>query len=80
MRDRLTLNDPERLLTIAAAAQRLDISPPTLRKLVRLGKLHPIRRGKRWVRFRVQDIEAYIRTRQRQAEAKARGDDLPRWP
>lgn len=49
------------LLTPAEAANRLDVSIPTLRKLVGQGKIAPpIRRNSRWVRYRECDISAYI--------------------
>lgn len=49
------------LLTPHEAAQRLDICERTLRRLVREGQIaEPIRRNRRWVRYRDSDISAYI--------------------
>lgn len=58
----------EGLLRREEVAKRLDISLTTLDTLVKKGVLRPIRQHRRWVRFRVEDIEEYIGRILRQSE------------
>lgn len=48
-----------RLQTLQEAAEKLRLSPHTIRSFVRRGKLHPVRICRRLL-FRASDIEALI--------------------
>jgi len=51
-----------RLLTIEDVADRLAVAPISVRRLVRAGRLTPVRPlGARAVRFAEDDLELYIR-------------------
>jgi excisionase family DNA binding protein len=51
---------PERLLTPEDVADRLQISPKTVRDMLRDGRLKGIKMGKLW-RIREADLDAFIR-------------------
>jgi excisionase family DNA binding protein len=53
--------DPNRLLTLTEAAERLAVSISTVRRVVTAGELKTVRIGKA-VRVRLTDLDAYIRT------------------
>ena len=54
----------DRLLTLEEGAEKLAIQPDTLRKWASAGRVASIKTG-RGVRFRVEDLEAYIADRRR---------------
>lgn len=49
----------ERLLTPEEAAERLAVSPKSIRKWLREGKLKGVRAGRLW-RIRERDLEAFV--------------------
>ncbi len=50
-----------KLLTIAEASKRLNVSGTTLRRMIRTGEFPPpVRRNSRWVRVPASDIENYL--------------------
>ena len=51
-----------RLLSCREAAQRLNVSPDSIRRLVQAGQLEAIRIGKRSLRVLGDSIERYIET------------------
>lgn len=55
--------DPGRLMTLVEAADRLTVSPATLRREVKEGRLAVVRVGRRNVRIRPADFEAYVTSR-----------------
>lgn len=58
------------LITRQKAARKLEMSLDTLNELVKRGELpKPVTRGKRWVRFRAADIDAYIERLAKEASA-----------
>lgn len=65
---RVAPNEPSRsdvtrdLMTFAEVRLALRCSAPTLRKLVRTGKLHGSRIGDRW-RFRPEDVQSFLTSR-----------------
>ena len=74
----VTFRDREKFLTRREVIKRLDISYGTLRKLVKEGKLHPIKQGPSWVRYRADEIDAYIDALIRKSEEGTAGA-LPNW-
>ena len=52
--------DPGRLMTLVEAADRLTVSPATLRREVKEGRLAVVRVGRRNIRIRPADFEAYV--------------------
>lgn len=63
----------ERLLNNTEAANFLGVSPHSLRRFVALGLIPFTKIGKRLVRFRLEDLEAYlnrqtVQVRRREAE------------
>lgn len=50
------------LMTFAEVRLALRCSAPTLRKLLRAGKIHGSRIGDRW-RFRAEDVQSFLTTR-----------------
>ncbi|MBL0323236.1 MAG: helix-turn-helix domain-containing protein [Ignavibacteria bacterium] len=50
------------LMTFAEVRLALRCSAPTLRKLVRTGKIHASRIGDRW-RFRAEDVQLFLTSR-----------------
>jgi excisionase family DNA binding protein len=59
--------DPSALLTVRQAADRLAVSPPTLRRHIRAGRLPAVRVGPAAVRIRADEVDRfatpYTRTR-----------------
>ena len=55
----MTTQDTIKLLRLTEVAERLDISMPTVRRLVKDGKIKAIRVG-RVLRVRPLDLESYI--------------------
>jgi excisionase family DNA binding protein len=49
----------EKLLTPEDAAERLAVSPKTIRDWLRMGKLKGVRAGRLW-RIREEDLEAFL--------------------
>jgi len=62
--------DPERLLTVADLAQKLNVGVSWVYAKVESRELPYVRLGQRYLRFRPSDIESYLRSQQRGAEAK----------
>ncbi len=52
-----------RLLTLAEAGALYAVSPHTLRRWARLGKLPVVRLGGRTIRFRPEDLESAVKAR-----------------
>lgn len=52
----------ERLLTIEKVASFLQVSPSSVYRWIKAGKLPAIKLGHRQVRVRQTDLEAYIRS------------------
>lgn len=52
--------DPGRLLTLGEAARRLAISPATLGRVIKAGRLPVIKVGARAIRIRPEDLTRYI--------------------
>ena len=52
--------DPGRLLRLDEAADRLTISPATLRRLIKDGRLAAVKISDRALRIRPADLEAYV--------------------
>ena len=52
-----------RLITVNEAAARLGLSPLTIRRLIREGKLPHVRPTPRAVRVREADLEAFLQGR-----------------
>jgi excisionase family DNA binding protein len=63
------IDDPDRLLTVQDLAQQLKVKPTWVYFQVESGVLPFVRLGKRYVRFRQRDINAYLEA-QRGAEAR----------
>lgn len=65
---RVAPNEPVRsnvtrdLMTFAEVRLALRCSAPTLRKLLRTGKIHGSRIGDRW-RFRAEDVQSFLTSR-----------------
>jgi len=59
-----------KLLTISEAAERLKIAPISVRRLVREGRLVPVRPlGARAIRFAEQDVNRFIKELRKHGEA-----------
>jgi excisionase family DNA binding protein len=52
-----------RLISVNEAAARLGLSPLTIRRLIRCGKLPHVRPTPRTVRLRETDLEAFLQAR-----------------
>ena len=52
----------DELLTYKEAAERLNISERTLRRMAEAGRIKPISFGVKTVRFRLSDLERLIAT------------------
>ena len=61
-----------RLLTLTEAGELYGISPHTIRRWARLGKLPVVRLGGRTLRFRVEDLENTVKERRVPARETAR--------
>ncbi len=54
----------KQLLTVAEVAAVLDVSPRTIWAWVAAGELpEPVRKGRRWVRWRRREVEAWLAER-----------------
>lgn len=61
--------DPGRLLKTREVAARLAVSPATVGRLVKQGRLAVVRVGARSLRVRPQDLEAFIQSSREKQEA-----------
>jgi len=51
-----------KLLRVEEAAETLGLKPPTLRRMIRMGRIQAVRpTGARAVRVRLEDVEALMR-------------------
>jgi excisionase family DNA binding protein len=57
----MTTTTAYKLLRLTEVAERLDVSLPTVRRLVKVGTIRTVRVG-RAIRVRPQDLEAYIQS------------------
>ena len=56
-----TQDSPQKLLSIEEFLKLIPISRPTIYRLVKAGRLFPVRVGRR-VFFRSEDVDAFIRS------------------
>ena len=61
---------PPKLVTVMVAAERLSVSPATVRRLCHAGKLHAIRTEGNHRRITEDSINAHIAWRERRSEQK----------
>ncbi len=62
----------ERLLDLKESAELTGVSPFTLRRWARLGRVGVVRLSKRAIRFRQSDLDALVRTHLQPAKEAAR--------
>ena len=63
--DRQLGSQSEKLVTLAEAARRLDLSPADVEGMIRAGKLSAFRLGGDILRFRSSDVDALRKTAER---------------
>jgi excisionase family DNA binding protein len=68
--ERDDMTDQDQLLCMKDVAQILGVSEQLVKRLVRKGKLVSVRVGEKLIRFRRQDLQAYIQ-QQRAVAAQA---------
>lgn len=71
--------DPDQLLCVKEVAHLLCVSPQSVKRSVRRGQLVCVRVG-RLMRFRREDIQAYVRSQRVLAEQKSGGAPPARTP
>lgn len=72
----MAVSTHEQWLTVEEAAQRLDVTEETVRRLLRRGELRGMQLSKRsgW-RIRAGDLDAFIESRFRTPERPSEGDE-----
>ena len=56
----MTSTVPRRLVSLAAAAEALAVSPRTVRRYIASGQLEAVRLGRKTLRIKIDSIERFI--------------------
>jgi predicted DNA-binding transcriptional regulator AlpA len=66
------VEEARRLLNAKAVAERVQVTPRTLWRMVAAGEFpQPLRRGRKWSRWFARDVDEYLRKLEEKSRGKA---------